>query len=73
MVSLPPSSHSHYNTTSVNPVHQYHDTRALNGVWTAMWQVGLAMLAKAVLCIFTFGIKVCLETILATILGPAYL
>ena len=23
-----------------------------------MWQVGLALLAKAVLCIFTFGIKV---------------
>ena len=49
---------SHYNTSAVNPLHQYHDTRALEGVWRAMWQVGLAMLAKAVLCIFTFGIKV---------------
>lgn len=49
---------SHYNTSSVNPTHQYHDTRALEGVWRAMWQVGLALVAKAVLCIFTFGIKV---------------
>jgi chloride channel 3/4/5 len=48
----------HYNTSAVNPLHQYHDTRALEGVWRAMWQVGLAMFAKAVLCIFTFGIKV---------------
>ena len=24
-----------------------------------MWQVGLALFAKGVLCIFTFGIKVC--------------
>lgn len=48
-----------YNKTVDNLDQQYHDTQALSGVWRAVWQLLLAMLLKAVLTIFTFGIKVC--------------
>jgi len=41
-----------------DPSQQYHDTQALAGVWTAVWQLLLAMVVKAALTIFTFGIKV---------------
>ena len=49
---------SNYNTTMEDPSQQYHDTEALGGVWTAVWQLVLAMLVKGILTIFTFGIKV---------------
>ena len=41
-----------------DPSQQYYDTQALSGVWTAVWQLLLAMVIKGVLTIFTFGIKV---------------
>jgi len=37
---------------------QYHDTKALPAVGTAVWHLILAMIAKAVLTVFTFGMKV---------------
>ena len=50
---------SNYNTTFEDPREQYHDTQALSGVWTAVWQLLLAMVVKVLLTIFTFGMKVC--------------
>ena len=49
---------SNYNTTYEDPSQQYHDTQALSGVWMAVWQLLLAMVVKAALTIFTFGMKV---------------
>ena len=49
---------SDYNKTNEDPTQQYHDTQALAGVWTAVWELILAMIVKAVLTIFTFGMKV---------------
>lgn len=54
----PPSPLSNYNTTYEDPKEQYHDTQALSGVWMAVWQLLLAMVVKAALTIFTFGMKV---------------
>ncbi len=50
--------YSNYNRSVEMLSEQYHDTEALSGVWTAVWQLLLAMVIKAVLTIFTFGIKV---------------
>lgn len=49
---------SHYNLSDANISDEYHDRQALEGVYTAMWQLSLALLAKGFLTIFTFGIKV---------------
>ncbi len=49
---------SDYKLGDVDPNEQYHDTKAESGVGQAVWMLVLAMLAKAVLTIFTFGIKV---------------
>ena len=49
---------SDYNLTSVATSELYHDTKANSGVTSAVWLLLLAMLAKAVLTVFTFGMKV---------------
>ena len=50
---------SQYNLTTAYEISdQYHDTHATGLVYTAMWQILLAMVAKAVLTIFTYGMKV---------------
>lgn len=45
---------------SADPQEQYHNAEATNAVYTALWQLTLAMVAKGVLTIFTFGMQVCL-------------
>ncbi len=50
--------HSDYLRTGQNISEQYHDTEAGPNVYDAMWQLTLAMLAKGILTIFTFGMKV---------------
>jgi len=53
--------HSAYNhSTATSREEQYHDTEALAPVGRAVWQLVLAMLAKTILTIFTFGMKVSL-------------
>ena len=52
--------YSKYNhSTAASREQQYHDTEALPAVGRAVWQLMLAMLAKIILTIFTFGMKVC--------------
>ena len=58
MLSLKTCIHSQYNRTDVHPDELYHDTQALDPVWNAMWQLLLAGLARGLLTIFTYGIKV---------------
>ena len=64
--SLPPSllpPYSDYNLSVSSPEELYHDTKALDGVGWAVWHLVLAMIVKAFLTIFTFGIKVsCLNS-----------
>ena len=55
--SLYSSKYDH--STAASMEEQYHDVKALPPVGTAVWHLMLAMLAKAVLTIFTFGMKVC--------------
>ena len=55
-LSLPP--YSDYNRSVNSPEELYHDTKALDGVGWAVWHLVLAMIVKAFLTIFTFGIKV---------------
>ena len=50
------SSYNH--STAISREEQYHDTAALPPVGRAVWQLILAMIAKAILTIFTFGMKV---------------
>lgn len=59
---MPIPHHSNYNLTSENIDAEYHDTLALDGVWRATWQLVLAMAIKGLLTIFTFGIKVYIES-----------
>ena len=47
-----------YNTTGPS-AEQYHNAEASYRIGRAVWQLILAMIAKAVLTIFTFGMKVC--------------
>ena len=54
---LPPT-YSDYNLSVNNPEEVYHDAKALDGVGRAVWHLVLAMIVKAFLTIFTFGIKV---------------
>ena len=63
--SLPPfplflsSLSSAYNRSyQFNLLDEYHDNKATSDVYEAMLLLTLAMVAKAVLTIFTFGIKV---------------
>ena len=49
---------SAYNRTFIDIRDEYHDNKATERVYTAMWQLVLAMLVKGVLTIFTFGMKV---------------
>ncbi len=49
---------SDYKLGGDDPNEQYHDTKAGSGVTQAVWLLLLALLVKAVLTIFTFGIKV---------------
>jgi len=50
---------SAYNHSTADTMReQYHDTKALPAVGTAVWHLILAMIAKAVLTVFTFGMKV---------------
>lgn len=47
-----------YNRTNIDPLELYHDTQALSPVWNALWQLALAGIAKGLLTVFTYGIKV---------------
>ena len=58
MVGNPLPPRSAYNTTNEDPSEQYHDSLAMSGVWQAVWMLVLAMVVKAALTIFTFGMKV---------------
>ena len=58
----PYSTHSNYNLTSQSVDEEYHDTQALDGVWRATWQLVLAMAVKGLITIFTFGIKVFVQS-----------
>ena len=50
---------SAYNRSyQFNLLDEYHDNKATSDVYEAMLLLTLAMVAKAVLTIFTFGIKV---------------
>ena len=50
---------SAYNRSyQYNLLDEYHDSKATSEVYKAMLLLTLAMVAKAVLTIFTFGIKV---------------
>ena len=49
---------SNYDRNNTAVIDEYHDRRALSGVYTAMWQLVLAALVKGLLTIFTFGMKV---------------
>ena len=55
--TYPLQSCSDYDTT-VDTNDLYHDTQAKSGVGDAVWQLMLALLIKAILTIFTFGMKV---------------
>lgn len=54
----PPPPPSQYNRTDVLPGELYHDTQALDPVWNTLWQLALAGLARGVLTVFTYGMKV---------------
>ncbi len=58
MLATTPLSCSDYNISHTDPDALYHDSPALSGVWTAVWQLFLAMVVKGLLTIFTYGIKV---------------
>lgn len=50
---------SEYNRSyTYNLLDEYHDNEATSKVYEAMLLLSLAMVAKAILTIFTFGIKV---------------
>ena len=53
---------SAYNRTldnhTTDPQEQYYNAEATSAVYTALWQLTLAMLVKGTLTIFTFGIQV---------------
>lgn len=54
-----PSYYSAYNHSIANSrEEQYHDIEALPPVGRAVWQLMLAMVAKGLLTVFTFGLKV---------------
>ena len=53
-----PSLPSQYNRTDVLPGELYHDTQALEAVWSTLWQLALAGLARGILTVFTYGMKV---------------
>ena len=62
---LPPSplflssfSSAYNRSYQYNLLDEYHDNKATSEVYKAMSLLTLAMVAKAVLTIFTFGIKV---------------
>ena len=64
-LSLPPSplflssfSSAYNRSYQYNLLDKYHDSKATSEVYKAMSLLTLAMVAKAVLTIFTFGIKV---------------
>jgi chloride channel 3/4/5 len=47
-----------YNRSFTDVHDEYHDNQATSEVYTAMWELSLAMIVKAILTIFTFGMKV---------------
>lgn len=50
--------YSDYNRSGLDPSEQYKDAKAGPLVYKAMWQLSVALLIKAILTIFTFGMKV---------------